>query len=316
MTQKFKFVFTSLCLATFLSACGGGGGGDSDTATTPDAPSNDGGEGNTLPDSSPIGGTDLNNFSFAVDPSVSANIPERALSFIESQIAGSIAPLNRISNLFNNSTVPVTYSFCGRANASYTPATREITLCDELTEVLFFLFLGDGTTNEQFDTALVNGVSALNFVLYHEIGHALDDISDLGVGGNFESVADAIAVVLSVQTGDALSALFGGAFLETTTGGFAGVHGSGPDRAGDIICWTIGSSSQLAILLPEIATEFANAGRDCVGEYADQFAFVEQLIPELRSIPPKSSLRSNQMQAHADHWAALDKMLKNSSNAL
>jgi len=132
----------------------------------------------------------------------------------------------------------------------------------------------------------------MSFVLYHEVGHALDDIRDLGVGGNFESVADAIATVLSVRTGQPLGAIDAALyFLQNVEGSFADVHSSGADRAGDIVCWTIGSSSRIADLFSTVAADLVATGRDCVGEYADQFEFVSNLIPNLRDLPPVASLR-------------------------
>lgn len=138
----------------------------------------------------------------------------------------------------------------------------------------------------------------MSFVLYHEIGHALDDIIDLGVGGNFESVADAIGTVLSVRTGQPLAAIYGAQyFLQNTEGTFADVHNSCADRAGDLVCWTLGSSSRLAQAFAEISAGLVAAGRDCVAEYADQLDFVSRLIPNIRDVPPVTALSKESIES-------------------
>ena len=216
------------------------------------------------------------------------------MELIEQEIGRSVVALNAIPNVFNNMQLPVVYGSCGQANAFYSPADREITLCDELSGDAFnyFLTINDSDDDDAFGVALVEALGMMNFVLFHEVGHALDDIRDLGVGGNFESVADAIGTVFSVRTGQPLAPVFGALyFAQNTEGSFADVHNSGADRAGDLLCWTLGSSSRLTELFSDLASELVQGGRDCVAEYADQLDFVSRLVPGLLDIPPVTSLR-------------------------
>lgn len=313
MSSLLRPVITTIFLTVFLSACGGSGG---------DTPPND--PPALLPDPDPIpipipdpdpdpdpvpGPVGQDNFDFRVGQEYALETNETFVGFIESEIGGSVAPMNQIDNIFGDVTVPVTYQECGVVNAFYSPATREIFICDELTADSYFFFLGEGTTDEEMGDALGLAIAAVTFVMYHEMGHALDDLRDLGVGGNFESVADAIGVVLSVQTGQPFAALFGAAILESGEASFGGVHGSGPDRAGDIVCWMIGSSSRVSALVPELAAIYNDIGRDCVAEYFNQFDFVERLVPGLRSVPPKGALRGKPTQAQLDQYAEIDKRL-------
>ncbi len=61
-------------------------------------------------------------------------------------------------------------------------------------------------------------------------------------------MADAIGVVLSVQTGQPLAVFDAGLFFFANTDvSFADKHGSGEDRAGDTFCWVLGSSSFLSV---------------------------------------------------------------------
>ncbi len=66
---------------------------------------------------------------------------------------------------------------------------------------------------------MVEALGMMDFLLFHEVGHALDDIRDLGVGGNFEWVADAIDTVLSVRTGQSLAPILGAFYFAQNTEG-------------------------------------------------------------------------------------------------
>lgn len=303
MNSPLKSAIATLLLVSFVSACGGGGSGDDDE----DLPVND---DVLIPTPTPTPTpTALDNFDFRLGQDFTDTNNADFVQFLGNEFSSAVAPLNQIDNVFNNVTVPVTYDLCGFANAFYTPDTRQIVICDEFTEASFGIFLSDGTTDEDLSAALTSAIGAVTFVTFHEIGHALDDLTNVVIGGNFESAADAIGVVLSVQIGEPLSAILGAFVLSNSAGSFSGVHGSGIDRAGDITCWATGSSSRVAAVFPELVAGFNAEGRDCVGEYTNQVAFVERLVPDLRNVPPKASLRSKSTQSELDMYTALDKIM-------
>ena len=68
-------------------------------------------------------------------------------------------------------------------------------ICNELGDAAFGFFLSalEGTDDDVVQ-AREQSIDSSIFVTYHEMGHALDDIRDISIGGNFESVADAIGV--------------------------------------------------------------------------------------------------------------------------
>ena len=318
---RIGLILTGAVLSVSLAACGGGGGDGGGELPIEDDPVPEivtevetEVETEVVPEVetelvSEVEPTAQDNFVFQFDQAFIDGSNEDFLNFINTTVGGAVAPLNRIDNVFLNTTIPVIYAACGEANAFYAPTERLIVLCDELGELAFNYFLSFLDDSDESTTfALEQATNTLVFVMYHEMGHALDDIRDLGVGGNFESVADAIGTVLSVQTGQPLAAIDGGFFFLSSTGGsFADEHGAGEDRAGDVLCWVVGSSSLVSAAFPDLAAQFTNVGRDCVGEYANQFQFVEQLIPNLRNIPPVASTRSRPTQAELDHYAEMDK---------
>lgn len=253
----------------------------------------------------------VDNFRFAIDPSgVTPDTNQDYLNFVDTQFGGAVAPLNRVDNFFNGYTVPVSYQLCNNvANAFYDPNTRSVILCDEL------LVLGANVFIEflelTLEDAIFSSAAALTYTLYHEIGHSLDDIRGFSSAGNFESIADAIGVVLSVQTQQPEASILGATFLLAASGdsSFVGVHGSGEDRAGDIFCWTIGSSSRIAAAFPELTQLFNDGGRDCVGEYATQYAAVSNLVPNLQNIPPRASVRNREADTISTIGSAYDRQL-------
>ena len=265
----------------------------------------------------------LDNFVFQFDQNYIDVTSESDLDFVSANINGAIAPLNSIDNVFFDSTVPVIYGNCGEPNAFYAPAQRFIGLCDELTMLTIDLFQQinadseTGAVSDEVRAASVQqGFSSMAFVMYHEMGHALDDIRDLiAIGGNFESVADAIGAVLSVQTGQPEAAVFGGLFFLNTGGSsFTDEHGAGEDRAGDILCWVTGGSPALAAALPDLTATFAAGGRDCIAEYANQQQFVEALVPNFADVPVVgqttiASARSRYTKPEQDRFAVLDKLM-------
>ena len=256
----------------------------------------------------------INSFSFAFDPAYVAAKSEATLASDLAGVGRAIEPLNRIPNFFNDAEVPVIYGECGFANAFYAPSERTIVLCDELWSVAFNYFSELDPESSPAES-VAQAYSMLTFVLYHEVGHAIDDISNVSIGGNSESAADAIGSVLSVRTGQPVAALDAALFfLQNDDGSFADIHGSGLDRAGDIICWTIGGSPQIAEQLTEISESLAAAGRDCVGEYADQLQFVANLVPNLADVPPIASTRS--VEGPGYNFTMIDELFSEAFNSI
>ena len=109
--------------------------------------------------------------------------------------------------------------------------------------------------------------------------------------------------------------MYGGLFfLIDTEASFGDEHIGGADRAGDILCWTIGSSSRIAAIFPNTTALFNEGGRDCVGEYANQYQFVAQLIPFLNEVPPKDSLKISETEMEA-RFAGMDDIMVKALNA-
>jgi len=220
----------------------------------------------------------------------SNNFPLRAVANQTrvTQISRLLSPtLSRVNELvrFNGDDVPVTIAQCDLVNAFYLSAGPEIVLCTELLDAAYSALLG--LTNQDPQQAAQLSGKVFTFFLLHEIAHALDDLLDLPIFGNVESAADAIATVLAVETGTPDIVLYG-AYLFTLSGdgSFGDVHHAGEDRAGDLVCWLLGSDPNLQSIegLDSLGQRFVDAGRDCPSEYQDQRAAAELWIPALREL--------------------------------
>ena len=142
--------------------------------------------------------------------------------------------------------VTLTTRDCGQINAYYQPGAKTLTICYELMDHFYKLFRSQGLSEDQARQQMQD---ALTFVFFHELGHGLIDIYDLGVTGKEEDAVDQLATYVTVEEmGDEDAALAGAkAFLvESKNAGkgqdlpFYDEHSLGPQRFYNIICWLYG----------------------------------------------------------------------------
>jgi len=100
--------------------------------------------------------------------------------------------------------VEIVLEECNEANAFYDPATKQIIMCYEFIDSVFSDFSTDyyyeqviETTDEQPDTT---NLDVVDFIFYHELGHALVDIYHLPITGLEENVVDQFAAFFMLLT--------------------------------------------------------------------------------------------------------------------
>ena len=142
--------------------------------------------------------------------------------------------------------VALTFAACGSADAFYEPDTRTITICYELLDAFDRAF-GDLRKEKREEAVL----GATDFIVYHEVGHALIDLLDLPTLGREEDAADQLAVhILTDGTDEGEQAAIDGAValhrLEQATTGvaLADEHSLGPQRFYNVICWVYGQNPE------------------------------------------------------------------------
>ncbi len=270
MSRFYRFC---LCLFTafFVIACGGGGGGDDEGAS---------GGGGVDEVGQP--GTPVLNGSFNL--SVVDGITTEWNTALTSVLQPSVAYVNRIIDLPKD--IPISMQNCGVANAFYLPERSGesiapiIFMCWELYDQIILYF--DAEFEDDLDTSFQVTNGAYTHVMYHEIGHAIDEQLALPIVGNTESAADAIATVLAVEQGFGINTLAAALLFDADgDGSFADVHAGGADRAGDLFCWALGGDPTLAESFSSITQIFIDSGRDCVSEYAGQVASVSSWLPNI-----------------------------------
>jgi hypothetical protein len=141
--------------------------------------------------------------------------------------------------------VEIKFDSCDMINAFYSPRDTNITFCYELLEFLAGVFVPDGAwTDEQ----RANVFGAVQFIMMHEVGHALVDVLDLPITGREEDVADQLAVYVMVRDSDkgAQGAVAGVSALQPSSTEFdatqmADEHSLGPVRLYNVMCWIYGS---------------------------------------------------------------------------
>lgn len=156
------------------------------------------------------------------------------------------------SGLLFPKDLPVSFAECGKENAFYRSSTGDISICYEIVRRFAGEFLELKEENAKIgveydpDAALTD---AITFVFFHELGHALIDIYDLGIDKE-EDAADglATALLLHLDGGDvaaingatALLALSREAEQNAESLPFWDEHSFGPQRFFNIGCWVYG----------------------------------------------------------------------------
>jgi hypothetical protein len=154
--------------------------------------------------------------------------------------------LNRRYPLPRN--VHVAMDECGVINAYYSPRDAEVVFCYELIEYLADQFAPSDTWTVDEQEAVLG---AIQFILLHEVGHALVDQLDIPITGREEDAVDQLATVTLVGLGEkgAVAALRGVEALQPEGNNFddsdyADEHSLGPVRLYNVACWVYGSNPQ------------------------------------------------------------------------
>ena len=93
---------------------------------------------------------------------------------------------------------------CGEVNAFYYPDNKQVVMCYELVDDLFETYYYFYEDTQDFDAGYVGSYAydVVDFIFWHEIGHAFIDIYDLPVTGLEENVADQFAALILSYTSD------------------------------------------------------------------------------------------------------------------
>jgi hypothetical protein len=189
-------------------------------------------------------------------------------------------------------SVQVAANECGAVNAFFRPNVNPPTviLCYEIVATMSREFQQDRLTPTQMESAIRG---TIDFITYHEIGHALVSVLSLPTTGREEDVADQFAtLMLAWDNPDA--ALWAARFfrelkdpgnlgfrrlMPITANEFANEHSLDEQRFYNILCWTYGASPgnrgglarylprQRAVRCPAEYQQLSNAWRTLLASY-------------------------------------------------
>ncbi len=156
--------------------------------------------------------------------------------------------LNRVYALPEDITVKVTE--CKAAdgsdipNAFYLRETREIRLCIGFFRSIAMVFY-DGT---DYEKAIADAQLVFEFILFHEVGHALIDVLKLPITGKEEDAADQFAILVladDVPVKGPPQAIYAahyfGKSAATRQETYADLHGFSQQRVYNFSCWVYGT---------------------------------------------------------------------------
>lgn len=173
---------------------------------------------------------------------------------------------------------------CGQPNAFYNPAHTTISICYELVRAIY----NDYRRYARSDAELATAVwSAVVFVMYHEVGHAMVDLHSLPITGREEDAVDQLATVVLLQAGpEGRDAALRGAewFYQNSRRQrgrpqYWGEHSLDQQRYFNVICWVYGSDpvANAALLGRDWGLPRERAER-CPSEYARMSAAWSELL--------------------------------------
>ena len=147
--------------------------------------------------------------------------------------------------------VPIFFYECGMTNAYFDPAAKEIVICYELVED--YLEKNYWVYQESSGSEAVNlwTLNVVDYVLFHEVGHALVDIYDLPVTGLEEDVVDQFSAYINAEFSpgtEGQDEIRSAAFIyeishtedELQVSYFADTHSLSLQRFYNLACWVYG----------------------------------------------------------------------------
>lgn len=200
---------------------------------------------------------------------------------------------------FNNqlklpNDVPVYVGDCGFTNAMWQYDDNFLVICYELIDAHYVYF--QNNFSYESDEELTNHVlSAVNWIVVHELGHAVIDIYDLPLLGPSEDTADALANILLISEGEdgVNSILSASDFFEILDKGVSSdeivsiasydTHGLNVQRWTDMLCFIFGSDTSEYEWLVERGYLHPDKAVYCEKIFEDNFdGWAEQLKPYVK----------------------------------
>lgn len=216
-----------------------------ETSEQPEIPA----ETTTIPDVPDQQSLDVGNFIVVYEPISNQRYMEYERIFKEGQIFETKAQyLNNL--LILPYDVIITLAECGTQNAFYNPNTKQIIMCYELMDHFAEVFYDYSEDETELGTAMLN---SMDFVFYHELGHAIVDIYGLPATGNPEDNADQVSTLILLNAGGpGINALLEGAnwfFIvseesNVDESAFSDIHSPEKRRYYNIVCYIYGSDPQ------------------------------------------------------------------------
>jgi hypothetical protein len=172
-----------------------------------------------------------------------------------------------VDNLNKNIALPndigVVAAPCGQPNAYWAPDQETLVICYDLFDYMSQVFRGQGGSNQELIEKILG---AVEFIFYHELGHALIDTFEIPYTGRQEDAVDQFSSILLLNQGKAESALSGATFF--VSGSSSGntpywdEHSLDEQRFYDIVCLVFGSNPEAYDHLIKRESVFGLGGGD------------------------------------------------------
>lgn len=214
--------------------------------------------------------------------------------------------------------IPVVFRQCGDVNAYWSESRQEIVLCYELLDDLSREFeASELFADEEYpEFARVKAtLGAGEFILYHEVGHALIDLFDLAMTGREEDVVDQFASYLMLEHQDpemveaairAAQAIYewGGTFDDEV---FADEHSFGEQRYYNILCYVYAANPADYGALITQGDLPARRGELCLREWPRIKRAWEEKLEGLRlDVNPEAGDEDDPLRSPESRWKPIN----------
>ena len=199
----------------------------------------------------------------------------------------------RVMKSLNLSNPPkVLAATCNQVNAFYSPATQTITVCYELLELAFLQISDDFKYGREsydwFEGKAPSKIQIANFssglidyVFFHEFGHALVHLLKLPILGKEEDAADQASIYLLLKEHSSTDMLKGALWFNRGSRIFSSrndTHTWGPQRQVNIACWAFGGNPKQFAPLLRIANVSSERAKQCSYEFHRIESSVQKLL--------------------------------------
>ena len=194
---------------------------------------------------------------------------------------------------------------CGHENAYYSSQAKQIVICYELIQEYYFN-MNEIWRDQNADWIRLATIDVVDYVLYHEMGHALIDIHNIAIPGGEEDAVDAFSAYILAEFSSGINGQLAirnvvwhydessSWWHQLNESRFAGEHSLDKQRMYKMACYAYGSNPSFNEGLPALfpQKDFSR----CHKEYSQVFNFWSRNLDPIMLTSVSTTATTTQQQ--------------------